>query len=230
MKRYPSLQVEVYKGDTCVRVVKYLKFHVKSFGNSLLIRTSTTGTCFPSASIDAKPGSFPFELTITTRCNRAEVVFLRLEAKRISSSMKSSVRLQSKNARVFSEGGEDGFENRTEKRYDTLVSQLTASVSRAGKNDGWKTVGLRGDSARSDLRCTRRNSRMVVRVRGRRGNSAKGSSGPWRHLNEKTPCGPSNRMSRQYDWHSMNVGEDRFERFVAGTPDRMPLSVALELR
>ena len=141
-------------------------------------------------------GSSPFEFTMTTRCNCAEAVFLWSEANCFNSSMKSSVGLQSKNARVLSEGEEDGFEKMIEKRCDTLVSRLTVSVSRAGKSDGRSAVGLRGDVARSDLRCIKRNSRTSVRRSGR--SSEMGSSGPFRHLNEKPPpFGPSSRMDRQ---------------------------------
>lgn len=110
--------------------------------------------------------------------------------------MKSSVILQSRNARVFSEGEAAGFENRVDRRCETLVSQLTASVSMAGKNDGRNTVGLRGDGAWSDLRCKRRNSRTSVRERGGRGSSGSGSSGPSKHLNKKTPFFPTSRMER----------------------------------
>ena len=80
-------------------------------------------------------GNTPSGWTIRTLCNRAEVVSLRLDAYCVSSSMKSSVKLQSMNARVLSEGGEGGFESKVERRCDTLVSQLTASISRAGKGD-----------------------------------------------------------------------------------------------
>jgi len=121
---------DTYHGNPC------RSSHAKSFGNSLPIRASTTGTFFPSVSMEAMLGNFPFGLMMTTRCNLAEVVLLRSEANSVNSSMKSSVRLQSRNARVLSEGEEDGFENRMEKKCDTLVSQFRASVSRAGRDDG----------------------------------------------------------------------------------------------
>ena len=91
---------------------------------------------FLSASMEVTLGNFPCELVITTQCNRAEVVSLCSEVYRVNSSMKSSVRSQSKNARVFSEGEEDGFENRMENRCDKLVLQSTASIPRVGGNDG----------------------------------------------------------------------------------------------
>ena len=174
--------------------------------------------------MEARLGCFPFELTKTARYNRADAVFLRLKANCVNSSMKSSVISQSRNARVFSEGEEDGFENKMEKRCATLVSQSTASVSRAGKNGGWNTVGLRGNGVRPDLRCTRRSSRILVKGRGRRVNSEKGSSRPCKLLNEKVPFGPNSRMNWECDRHSMKVGEDKFERCVMEIPDRMPFN------
>ena len=75
-----------------------------------------------------------------TQCNQAEVVFLRLEANRVSSSMKPSAIIQSRNVRAFNEGEDDGFENKAERRYDKSVSHLTVSASRAGKDDRWQNT------------------------------------------------------------------------------------------
>ena len=94
-----------------------------------------TGTYFPSSWIEETLGNVPSELTITTRCSGAEVVPFRSEAYRFSSFMKSSSRSQFKKASVLSEGGEEGFENRAERRWDILVPQSTARISRAGKRD-----------------------------------------------------------------------------------------------
>jgi hypothetical protein len=57
---------------------------------------------------------------MTTQCSRAEVVSLRSEANRVNSSMNPPVILQPKNPRVFNEGEDDGFENKTERRRDKL--------------------------------------------------------------------------------------------------------------
>jgi hypothetical protein len=69
--------------------------------------------------------------------------------------MKSSERLQFKNARVLSEGERAGVDNETERVVDTLVLFLMESVSRAGKGDGWNIMG-----SPKKLRC---NSRMLAR-------------------------------------------------------------------
>ena len=61
---------------------------------------------------------------------------LRLEAKRVSSSINILVVSQSKNPRVFNEGKSEGSGNKAEKRWDVLVLHLMVSVSRAGKYDG----------------------------------------------------------------------------------------------
>ena len=93
---------------------------------------------------------------MTTRCNQAEVVFLRSEANRVSASIISSERSQFKNASVFSAGDDEGLDNRVERRCKTLVAQSMANVSRAGKNDGSNTNG-RGtpDGLRSGFLCMR---------------------------------------------------------------------------
>ena len=46
-----------------------------------------------------------------TRCSQAEAVFLRLAAICANSSINPPPRSQSKNTKVFSEGGKDGSEN-----------------------------------------------------------------------------------------------------------------------
>lgn len=71
---------------------------------------------------------------MTTRCNRAEVVFLWSEANRVNTLINSSERKQFQNARVFSEGGAEGFDNNAERRSDELMSYAT-NVSRAVKDD-----------------------------------------------------------------------------------------------
>ena len=70
---------------------------------------------------------------MTTRCNRAEVVFLRSEANRVNAFINSSERKQFKNAKVFSEGEVEGFSNNAE-RYDKLV-RYAMNVSRAVKGE-----------------------------------------------------------------------------------------------
>ena len=69
--------------------------------------------------------------------------------------MKSSPGLQSKNARVFNEGKEDGFENKVENRAendcDALISYSITSVSRAGR-DGKGNVRDGKKGTRSDGR------------------------------------------------------------------------------
>lgn len=102
-------------------------------------------------------GKFPRELTMTMRRNQAEVVFLRLETNWISLPINSSERSQSKNASVFSEGENEGLENKVEKRRDKERSQAMANASRAGKIDGLKV------SPYTILLCMKRNSLMLVR-------------------------------------------------------------------
>jgi len=145
--------------------------HVRSVGSFLPLLISTTGTCSSSASIEAALGNFPPESTMTTRCNLAEVVYLRAEAKSVSSSMNCSERSQFKNERVVNEGGDDGSNRKTESQ-GTPVSHSTASVSRLGKNDRWSIKGLRRGVV-DDSWWMRRNSRTFVR--GSRGNSMKRS-------------------------------------------------------
>jgi hypothetical protein len=95
------------------------------------IRTSTTGTLSLSLRIEAMPGDFPFRWRMATQWGRAKVVSLRSEANRISSSINSSVIMQSKNVRVFNESEDDGFEIKAERRRDKLVShqQIDHSLS-----------------------------------------------------------------------------------------------------
>ena len=82
---------------------------------------------------------------------------MRSEANRLNSFMKSSGRSQFRNTRVFSEGEDDGFENKAEKKRDMLVSNPITSVLRAGKDDGLNTMGLKR-VVQKFLRCVRRNS------------------------------------------------------------------------
>jgi len=84
-------------------------------GGFFSLLTSTVGTCFLSASIEAALGKFPPESMITTRRNLAEVVFLRSEANRVSSPIKRSERWQFKNARFVNEGGDDGSDKKAER-------------------------------------------------------------------------------------------------------------------
>ena len=170
-----------------------LPLHVRSAGSFVPNRTLTIGTCVLSSRIEVPVGKFPPWPTITTRYTRAEVVFLRSAANCVSCSIKSLVIMQSKNARVFSEDEDEGFESKGERRYDKSVSHSTASVSRTGKDDGWNTRGLRKGRSRSDVRCLRRNSRTLVRES--RENSAKGTLELGKQEKEKLPFGPNNRIS-----------------------------------
>jgi len=145
--------------------------YIGSVDNFLPLPTSTAGTCFSSASIEASLGSFPLDSEITTRCNLAEVVFLRSEANCASSSIKCSERLQFRNAMVVNKGEDDGFDNKVE-RQGMPVWDSTTSVSRRGKNDKWCAMGLRWGLF-DVWWCVRRNSRTLVR--GSRGNSVEGS-------------------------------------------------------
>jgi len=61
---------------------------------------------------------------------------LRAEANRVNSFMKSSERLQFRNARVFREGEDGGLDSKGESKCATSVLHSMASVSRAGKDDG----------------------------------------------------------------------------------------------
>ena len=70
---------------------------------------------------------------MTTRSNQAEVVFLRSKANCASSFINSSVRTQSTNARIFSVGETEGFNNKAEWRSDKSVSRSTVNVSRGGE-------------------------------------------------------------------------------------------------
>ena len=82
-------------------------------------------------------GSCSFdELTMTTRCSGAEVMFLRLEANYANSAIKPSVITQSTNARVFSEGVGSGD---TVER-GRLLALLMTSTSRDGNDDRWSCV------------------------------------------------------------------------------------------
>ena len=100
---------------------------------------------------------------------------LRFRENRNSSSMKPSERSQLKNARVFSEGNNAGFENKVERRCDTLDFQWMASVSRAGKDGEWKTGGLAvGSDSRSRMS---RNPQILVRGVGVMGVPQRGPLG-----------------------------------------------------
>ena len=68
-------------------------------------------------------------------CSQAEVVLLRVEENRVSSSINSSVMMQSRNVRVFNEGEDDGFENKAERSRDKSASRSMMSTSRTGKKD-----------------------------------------------------------------------------------------------
>ena len=109
-KPYGSYRKYMYKANYAMCSGRYILVlgqvpsHVRSVGNFIPIRTSTTDTSFWSALIEATPGKFPSELTMTTQYNQAETVSLRLEVNRVKFSMKPLVRLQSKKARVFNEG------------------------------------------------------------------------------------------------------------------------------
>ena len=88
------------------------------------------------------------------RCNQVEAVFLRLEANCISASIKSGDRLQFKNASVFNEGRDEGFDNKVERSCGIEASQSTVNVSRAGKNDGGNTSVI-GASTHQGVWCMR---------------------------------------------------------------------------
>ena len=64
-----------------------------------------------------------------------------MEANCVNSPMNSSVTTQSKNPRVFSEGKNEGSGNKAEKRGDTSVMDLRASVLRTGNDDGSNVTG-----------------------------------------------------------------------------------------
>jgi len=160
-----------------------------------------------------------------TRCNLAEVVFLRSEANCVSSSIKSSDRSQLRNARVVNEGGDDGFDDKVG-RYDILVSHSMASVSRLGNNDRWWIAGLRWDIP-DVSRCMRRNSRTFAR--GSRGNSMKRFHIIRGELpNENLPFGPDSRMRLGCVSYSMEVGERRFERCAVEIPVRISFGPAFQ--
>ena len=139
--------------------------HVRSAGRFLPNRASTTDTCLSSLRIEAALGSSPPRRTITTRCSQVEAVFLRSEANRVNSSIKSSVMTQSKNPRIFSEGKREGSDNSGEKRRDTPVRRARVRALRAGKDDGSNVMG--------SMVSTKRSSRMLAR--GSTENSANGS-------------------------------------------------------
>ena len=80
-------------------------------------------------------GSIPSRWVMKTRCNRAEVVFLRSKANLVSSFMNPSVRTQSINARVFNEGEAGGFDNKAERKCNKSVLHSIINVLRAGKDD-----------------------------------------------------------------------------------------------
>jgi len=71
-------------------------------------------------------------------------VLLRLEANCVNSSINSSERSQSKKARVFSEGEDEGFDSRAERTYDVLMSHPMASASREGKCRRMENHGTEG--------------------------------------------------------------------------------------
>ena len=79
---------------------------------------------------------------MTIRCNCAEVVFLRLEENRISSSINQSLMWQSKNARVFNNGEEAGSEKSAERIYDMAYPRSMTSFLRAGRAEEGNAVGL----------------------------------------------------------------------------------------
>ena len=87
---------------------------IGSVGSFLPVQMLASGTRFPSPHIEAISGKFPSEPMMTIRCGN------QAEANHVSASIKLSPRPQSKNGRVFSQGEEDGFENKAEKRCDTL--------------------------------------------------------------------------------------------------------------
>lgn len=103
------------------------------------------------------------------------------------------------------------LEKKAEKRRDKSVLYSTASVSRAGKDDGWNTMDW--------SLAARRSSRILVR--GSTGNSAKGIPGDHSCSYEKLPFGPMSRTTGEADPYSMKVGESRFERCVREMPDRI---------
>ena len=73
--------------------------------------------CSPDHLQARSVGRFPFESTMTTRRNQAEVgVLLRSEANCVSSSITRPERLQFKNASILRERGNKGFENNPERR------------------------------------------------------------------------------------------------------------------
>ena len=145
----------------------------RSAGSSTPVRTPTTGTRSSSPRIDAMSGSIPPRWVMTTRSNQADAVFLRSKANCVSSFINSSVRTQSTNARIFSVGEAEGFNNKAERRSDRSVSRPTANVSRAGKDDiCWNTTGSGESRNNSHPWMSRQNRRMLAR--GSRGNSTKG--------------------------------------------------------
>ena len=76
---------------------------------------------------------------------------MRSEANRVSSFMNTSVIGQFKNARVLSEGEDEGCENKGENRGESWggvnasMVHLTTSTLRAGKDDGPNITGQGGD-------------------------------------------------------------------------------------
>jgi hypothetical protein len=154
---------------------------------------------------------------MTTRCNHAEVVFLRLEENRANSSIKPSSRSQSKNARAFNEGEEDGFENKAERRCETAVSRSMASVSRAGRDERGSTTGVGGRCRDSHVRV---RSGALECGRGGVGELYEGDPDPWEQEAEKLPFGPSSRMLLSWEQYSINVGECRVRRWALEMTER----------
>ena len=74
-------------------------------------------------------------------------MFLRLKAKQVNCFIKRAERSQSKNASVFSEGGDAEADSRVERVEEISVSYSTARASRAGKDGGWNCLGLVADLA-----------------------------------------------------------------------------------
>ena len=106
--------------------------------------------------------------------------------------MKTSVSGQSRNAMVFSDGQDEGLDHRGGKMCDMEVPRAMASVSRAGKNDGWNAGNEIVPSTHGGKLWVTLSSRTLAR--GSKGNSAKGISESDAAVNEAEPFRPTSLM------------------------------------
>ena len=92
------------------------------------LRVSTIGTSFLSSHIESALGNLPSKLMITTQCNPSESVSFREESNRTNPPTNPSVISRFRNEMVASEGGDEGFENKAERRCDGFVVDVMMSL------------------------------------------------------------------------------------------------------